>query len=179
MIVKRSNIKLFLESLPYVLEKFPDTQIYITKKGEKLKEIKKLAKNMNLNINFYWKETHKEFLELLSECHLGVVTSTHDWPRRLGFVTKVCDYFSVGLPVVANYIGGWTKIISEERVGLLSTDDPKDLAEKIIKFIENPEMSYEYGSRGIELLNTKLNIKNIAKKLQDCLNNLKKSSKYK
>ena len=174
MIVQRSNIELFLKSLPYVVKKFPETQIYITKKGEKLKEIKKLAKKMNLKINFYWKDTHSEFLELLSECHLGVVTSTHDWPRRLGFVTKVYDYFSVGLPVVANDIGGWTKIISEEKVGLLSTDDPKDLANKIIQFIENPDMSYEYGLRGIELLNTKLNIKNTAKRFLEFIDKLKK-----
>ncbi len=172
MIVQRSNIKLFLKSLPYVLEKYPDIQVYITKKGEKLKEIKKLAKKKNLDINFYWKDTHAEFLEFLSEFNLGVVTSTHDWPRRLGFVTKVFDYFSVGLPIVANDIGGWTKIISEEKVGLLSSDDPEDLAKKIIEILENPEKSYEYGLKGIELLNTKFNIKNITKKFLECIDRL-------
>ena len=52
LVVHRSNFKLFLESLPYVLEKYPETQIFVTKKGEKLKYIMKLARKLNLNINF-------------------------------------------------------------------------------------------------------------------------------
>ena len=165
LVVHRSNFKLFLESLPYVLEKFPETQIFVTKKGEKLKYVMKLARKLNLNINFYWKETIQEYLELLSECHVGVVTSTDELSRKLGFVAKIYDYFSVGVPVVANDIGGWISIITEERVGYLSTNDPKSLADKIIKLIENPEISYEYGERGIKLLKEDLSVKSSALKL--------------
>ena len=69
---------------------------------------------------------------------------------------------SVGVPVVANDIGGWMSIISEERVGYLSTNDPKSLADKIIKLIENPEISYEYGVRGIKLLKEDLSVRSSA-----------------
>ena len=167
MVVHRSNFKLFFESIPYVLKKYPDAQIYITKKGEKLQEIMNLAKDMNINdnITFYWKDTYQEFLDFLSECHVGVVTSTYDLTRKLGFVTKIYDYFSVGVPVVGNDIGGWTSIIPDEQVGQLSTNDPKDLAEKIINLIDDPEMSYAYGKRAIELLKNRHSVQTAAKTL--------------
>lgn len=173
MVVQRSNFKLFLRSIKYVLEKYPETQIFITRKGEKLKEVIKLAKKMKLNINFYWKNTNEEYLELLSQCHVGVVTSTNELTRKLGFVAKVYDYFSVGIPVVGNDIGGFTSIIEKENVGLLSSNDPLDLAEKIIYFIENPQAAYECGERGINLLKNKLNIEESTKKLINIIKEIK------
>jgi glycosyltransferase involved in cell wall biosynthesis len=158
MVVHRSNFKFFFKSIKYLLKEYPETQIYVTRKGEELHETMKLARKMKLDINFYWKETYQEFIELLSQCHVGVVTSTYELTRRFGFVTKIYDYFSVGIPVVGNNIGGWIKVISEEKLGLLSSKDPKDLAEKIIIFIENPNMAYEYGRRGIDFLKKKHNV---------------------
>jgi len=173
MVVHRSNFKLFFESIPYLLKEYPESEIFVTRKGEKLNDTMKLAKKMNLNINFYWKETFQEFLDLLSQCHVGVVTSTYELTRKFGFVTKIYDYFSVGIPVVGNDIGGWTKVINQEKLGLLSSNDPKDLAEKMIFFIENPNESYEYGKRGIEFLREKHNVVISA---QNIINHIKKLS---
>ncbi|MFX1385147.1 MAG: glycosyltransferase family 4 protein [Promethearchaeota archaeon] len=172
MVVQRSNFKLFLESLEYVIKEYPNAQIFITRKGEKLKKIMKLAKKKKLNVNFYWKNTNIEYLDFLSECHIGVVTSTNSLTRKLGFVAKVYDYFSVGIPVVGNDIGGFTSIISDEKVGSLSSNDPRDLADKIIHLIENPDLASEYGERGINLLKGKLSIDENAKKLVKIIENL-------
>jgi len=173
MVVQRSNFKLFLESMKYVLEKYPNTQIFITRKGEKLKEIMKLVKKKKMNVDFYWKETNKEYLDLLSQCHVGVVTSDKGVTRKLGFVAKVYDYFSVGIPVVGNDIGGFTSIISEENVGTLSSNDPRDLADKILHFIENPNLGYECGEKGINLLKGKLSVNESAKKLIEIIEKIK------
>ncbi len=172
MVVHRSNFKFFFDCVPYILKSYPSTQIYITKKGEKLKETMKMANKKHLNINFYWKDTHQEFIELLSQCHVGVVTSTYELTRKFGFVTKIYDYFSVGIPVVGNDIGGWTKIIEKERLGILSTNDPKDLAEKIIFFIKNPDIGYEYGQRAINFLKKKHNVVISAQNIINHINNL-------
>ena len=172
MVVQRSNFEFFFKAIPFILKKYPETQIYITKKGEQINKFMKLADKLELNINFYWKDTVNEFIDLLSNCHVGVVTSTYDLTRKLGFVTKIYDYFSVGIPVVANDIGGWTSIISKEKVGLLSSKNPEDLADKIIYFLDNPDISYEYGQRAINLLKNKYNSKFSAKSLLDCIKNI-------
>ena len=171
MVVHRSNFNFFFDSIPYLLKRYPAIQIFVTRKGEKLNQTMTLAKKLKLDINFYWKETFQEFLELLSQCHVGVVTSTYELTRKFGFVTKIYDYLSVGIPVVGNDIGGWSKVIKEEKLGLLSSKDPKDLADKIIYFTENQDEAYKYGKRGIEFLKKKHNVvisaQNIIKHIQN------------
>jgi len=171
MVVHRSNFKFFFDSIPYLLKQYPEIQIFVTRKGEKLNQTMTLAKKLKLDINFYWKETFQEFLELLLQCHVGVVTSTYELTRKFGFVTKIYDYLSVGIPIVGNDIGGWTKVIKKEKLGLLSSNDPKDLADKIRYFIENQDEAYEYGKRGIEFLKKKHNVvisaQNIIKHIQN------------
>ena len=165
MVVHRSNIKLFLNSIPFILKEYPNSQIYITRKGEELNDIMKLNKKMNLKINFYWKDSHKEFLHFLSECNVGVVTSSNSISRKIGFPSKILDYLSVGVPVVGNDIGGWTSIIEENKVGLLSSNNPKDLAKKIIELIKNSEYNYKCGQNAINLMKNEYNIQNSVIKL--------------
>ena len=165
MVVHRSNIKLFLNSIPFILKEYPNSQIYITRKGEELNDIMKLNKKMNLKINFYWKDSRKEFLHFLSECNVGVVTSSNSISRKIGFPSKILDYLSVGVPVVGNDIGGWTSIIEEKKVGLLSSNNPKDLAKKIIELIKNSEYNYKCGQNAINLMKNEYNIQNSVIKL--------------
>ncbi|MHA1284895.1 MAG: glycosyltransferase [Promethearchaeota archaeon] len=169
MVVSRSNLNFFLDSLPHVYKEFPDLRVYITRKGERLKSIMKRSKKMNLNINFYWKENYDDYIKFLSSCNLGIVTSSYELTRRLGFVTKIYDYFSVGVPVVGNYIGGWTNIIKQENVGLLSSGNSMDLAEKIIYLLNNQDLCYKLGMNAINLLKSKYNCKNTARKLVDVI----------
>ena len=72
---------------------------------------------------------------------------------------------------MGNDIGGWSKVIKKEKLGLLSSKDPKDLADKMIYFIENQNEASECGKRGIEFLKKKHNVvisaQNIIKHIQN------------
>jgi len=57
--------------------------------------------------------------------------------------------------VVANDIGAWTNIISKEKVGIITQDDPQDFASRILELIEDEELIQEYGSRGLSLAKNK------------------------
>ncbi len=57
-------------------------------------------------------------------------------------------------------------------MGLLSSNDPQDLADKILQFIDNPDMSYEHSVREINLLKKKYNVKETGKKLIKCIQNI-------
>jgi len=165
MVVHRSNLNLFLESIPYIIEQFPETQFYITRKGEELKQIMRKAKKMKLNINFYWKNSYQEFIDLLSNCNVGMLTSSYELTRKLGVATKILDYLAVGVPIVGNNVGGWTEIVSHYKVGILSKNNPKDLAKCIIYLLENHDICYQLGQNGINLLKNEYNSTKIAKKL--------------
>ena len=110
-----------------------------------------------IKAEYFWFPKSKDFYNFLSSCNVGAVTSSNDLPRRMGPPVKLFDYLSVGLPVVANDIGGWTKIIKEEEVGLLTDNNPRSFANGILKLLEDADLSYEFGKKGLELVKTKLN----------------------
>jgi len=173
MVVHRSNLNLFLESIPYIIEQFPESQFYITRKGDELKQVMRKAKKMKLNVNFYWKNSYQEFIDLLSNCNVGIVTSSYELTRQLGFASKILDYLAVGLPVVGNNIGGWTEIIPHYKIGILSKNEPKDLAKNILNLLNNQDICYEFGQNGINLLKNDYNSEKIAQKLVNILISIK------
>ena len=155
LVVKRGNLELFVNSMPFVLKKFPDTQFYITEKGEELPKIRKLARKIGVKPIFYWFENSADFYDFLASCHVGIVTSSNDLPRRIGPAVKLFDYLSVGLPIVSNDIGGWTIIIQKEQVGLLTNSDPASFAQGIISLLDNQELSLTLGKKGLHLIRTR------------------------
>ena len=69
---------------------------------------------------------------------------------------RLLDYLSVGFPVVANNIGGWTKIVEDEKIGVLTNDHPKSFSQEIIKLIDNQVDSQEFSEKSFRLITTKL-----------------------
>jgi len=168
----REHVDLFVRSMKHISKEFPNTNYFITGKGENLKDIKRLATQLNARPNYFWYPRHEDFYEFLASCHVGVVPSLEDPARKMGTPVKLFDYLSVGLPVVANAIGGWTNIIKDEKIGILTDDDPKIFASGILKLLGTSSLLRECGERGLALVRTKFNWDNSAKILLNCYKRL-------
>jgi glycosyltransferase involved in cell wall biosynthesis len=106
----------------------------------------------------------------LSSCYAGILPSSNDLARRMGTPVKLFDYMSVGLPIVANDIGGWTKIISKHKIGILTDSEPERFADGIIKFIN--DYREEYAENALQLVTKEYNWDNSAIILLDTYNRL-------
>lgn len=74
--------------------------------------------------------------EMLAEYDIGIVAS-----KAEGFGRVTAEYMLAGLMVIASDTGANTELIDHGRNGLIYSDgDVRDLAEKIEKVIENPEL---------------------------------------
>jgi glycosyltransferase involved in cell wall biosynthesis len=96
-------------------------------------------------------------LRFLASSHVGVHPSTNDTSARLSMPSKLFDYLSVGLPVVANDVGGWTEIVKSNDLGRITSDDPQEFAGGIIELLGDPEEITKCGRRGIEIIKNKYN----------------------
>lgn len=159
------NVELFVESMPFVLKHYPSAKFYMTRKGAKLNKIKRLARSLNVSPEFVWFDSGAEFNEFLRSCDVGVISSTPHIARKMAYPAKLYDYLSAGLPIVANDVGAWTKIIDENRVGIVTDNTPEGFAEGILKLLESPKLLSECGRRGIELVKRELNYYKSAEKL--------------
>jgi glycosyltransferase involved in cell wall biosynthesis len=153
----REHSDLFLRSMPTINRVSKNTGFYLTRKGRKLKEMQMLAKALGVKPNFFWFSKVNEFYDFLSTCHVGILPSSNDLARQMGIPVKLFDYFSVGLPVVANDVGTWTKIIKEEKVGLVTEDNPSDFGAAVLELIENKEFCLECGFKALDLVRRKYN----------------------
>jgi len=165
LVVSRAHLDLFIKSMPIILREHPDVKFYITRKGEDLPRIRKLAKKQGVNPEYFWFPNNEKFYDFLASCHVGVLPSSNDTPRKLGPAVKLYDYLSVGLPVVANDIGGWTRMIKDEKIGILTEDNSQEFAQGILELLNNQNLARKYGKKGLELIKTKYNWDESARKL--------------
>lgn len=162
---KDKKADIFLNSIPYVVERNKNVEFHMTAKGNLLNEAHRIKKKNDVKVFDFWFSKQIDLLEFMSKCHLGILTLPSNLSYRINPAAKFFDYLSVGLPIVANDIGGWTRIIKENEVGVLTDESPQGFAEGILRIIEEPEVAKKCGERGLELLNKEYNLHVIAEKL--------------
>lgn len=162
LVAYREHVDLFVKSMPIIRDKLEETRFYITRKGDALGKVKKLARRLGINISYYWYPNKIDFYRFLSSCHVGVLPSTSDLARKMGTPVKLFDYLSVGLPVVTNNVGTWSNIVREEKVGIVTEDSPTDFASGVLELVQNRDLAEEYGLRALELVTSKFNWDNSA-----------------
>ena len=153
----RKHVDLFVRSFPHVKSNKPNANFFITKKGDLLTHIQNLASKLQIDPTYFWFSNFEETLKFLASCHVGVLPSTTDTSARISMPSKLFDYLSIGLPVVANDVGGWTNIIKDNHLGRVTKDSPKAFASGILELLDDPDEMANCAIRGIELIKNKYN----------------------
>lgn len=104
--------------------------------------------------------------EILAQSRIGLVV-LHPHPNYVNaLATKMFEYMSVGLPVVASDFPLWRQIIEDCGAGLLVDPmNPQTIAEAIEWLLLNPGEAEEMGKRGREAIQVKYNWAQEEKKL--------------
>jgi glycosyltransferase involved in cell wall biosynthesis len=165
----REHTDMLLRSMPFVLKEYPAAELYMTKKGDDLKKAIRLAGQLKVSPNYFYFSSPGNFYNFLESCHIGIITSSDDIARRVGCPAKVFDYMSVGLPVVANDVGIWTRFIRESGGGILTDNTPLALANGILELLRNPDLIYEMGEKGLNFLRRVLDPDKALKDFYDVL----------
>jgi len=156
MVNPRAHVDLFVKSIPFV--KNTSTSFYISDRGDEIKDLKKLSENHTKKINFFWKSSWNDALQFLQESKIGILTTTNDITWQIGHPQKLFDYLACGLPVIANDVDAWwTKLIKNEKIGLISDDDPKKFAESIDLLVSDNKMWQTMHENALNLIKTKYN----------------------
>ncbi len=142
-IVKIKDVKTFIKSANYVLQKYPNAKFLIagpTQEDEEYYKIcEKLIFSLKLenNINFLGSVNPKEFLDQID---IMVLTSLSE-----GQPLVIAEANASGVPCVATDVGGCKEMIEgagEDKEGIsgiiTASVNPKETADAIFKFIQNP-----------------------------------------
>ncbi len=145
------NQPMFLRSAEKVLQKFPNAHFVLAGEGELKDSLETLAESLQITANIHFIGRCTIIPELLSISYACSLTSYNE-----GFSNSILEYMAAGKPVVATKVGGASEAIVENQTGfLIESDNDRELADKLIWLLENPDKSAEFGKKGREIVEQK------------------------
>lgn len=102
--------------------------------------------------------TRDEVATLLGHSRAGIVTIHPTEKYLASYPTKLFEYMSAGLPVIASNFPGWRRFVEASRCGLLVDPlDPDAIASAMRWILEHPREAEAMGKRGQEAVRTQFN----------------------
>ncbi len=132
---------LFLKAMARVTRVYPNIKIQIigdAPKPQYKEELTSLVKRLGLEASVEFLGTRYDIPELLSRMTILVAPSIGEE----AFGRVVIEAGAAGVPVVTTRMGGLVDILEHEKDGLLvPPDDPRILADAILRFLKNPDFA--------------------------------------
>lgn len=98
----------------------------------------------------------------LSACNVCWLPLTDSGANRGRFPMKLNDYMSAARPVVATRVGDMPLVVERGRFGIITPDEPEELASAVLDLLHNQERAAEMGRRGRRLAETEFTWEGIA-----------------
>lgn len=137
--IPRKDHEFFIKNIPALRKQIPNVKVILPGRGVRLKEMKILAVNLDVDDILWFPGYRKDVNRLCAISDLYVTTS-----RQEGLPISVVEAMASGLPVVASNIRGQTDAVVPERNGeLYKLDSSDDFLEKILKLYNSPELRAE------------------------------------
>jgi len=117
--------------------------------------------------------SRKKIGEVLLRVKAGIVFTHSNSNHKFAYMTKLFEYMSAGIPVIASDFPLWREIVESAGCGVLVEPmNIEALAEAIIYVLEHPAEAEEMGRRGRKAIEEKYNWNNENVKLQSLYSNL-------
>jgi len=169
------SLETIIRAMPEVSKFFPKIKLILIGKGEEEIKLKKLRDKLDLkNVIFMDPVPRSKIPELLSQALIGLVPLKDDKSLKYARPTKLYEYLSCGLPVIAYGSSLEVKrIIKESGAGIyVNGNNPTDIAKATITLISNPKllkkMSYNARKYIVQNYDSKL----ISKRLLNILSSI-------
>ncbi|QCR15188.1 glycosyltransferase family 4 protein [Methanosarcina mazei] len=147
-LVKIKGIDILIRALPIIKMSYPDIKLFIAGSGGQFNKINSIVKKMNLteNVVFLGNVFGLEKRHLIASTDILILPSRYE-----AFGIVLLEAMAFSKPVVASNVGGIPYIISNEETGLLfEVENVTELAEKVIKLLNDEHLRLKIGKAGKE-----------------------------
>ncbi len=151
---RERNLEFLLRSFRLVLDVYSKVELQFLGWSNKEKDIpnlKNYCKKLNLenNVKFLGKVSYNKVPEIILKSNIGVSPIPPIDVYLDSTPTKVVEYLSLGIPVVANEeIEDQKDIIIKSKGGITVEYDEKKFAEGLLSLLHNPANARSMGQRG-------------------------------
>jgi glycosyltransferase involved in cell wall biosynthesis len=128
-----------------LLRHIPGIELRLIGKGDALEECRKLARELNLEgvVRFEPPVPVEKMAPILHGCSIGVVPNRDNAATRIMLPVKLMEYAMLGVPAVAARLDPITQYFDDRAVEYFEPENPKALAQAIIRLYEDPQRCAE------------------------------------
>ena len=152
----KNGIEYLIKAVPFVIREIPNAIFIIGGSGILRKHHEKLAKKLRVNqhVLFVGHIPAEELSLYYAACDVFVIPSIVE---AFGLVTV--EAMACGKPVVGTNVGGIPDTIEDGVNGfLVEPRNPREIADKIVTLLQDPELRIEMGVKGAQIAETKFNL---------------------
>jgi glycosyltransferase involved in cell wall biosynthesis len=150
---KRQGIELILNSLPKLINNYPDIKLKIIGQGPYKNQLKNLCKKLKIQdsvIFLGFIEDPKKADQIIQKCSLGMATyeTSHNF---VGYTEpgKVKRYLACGVPMVMTDVSEISKDLVKYKCGFVINYDTEQLVKVISDYFNNPKIEISYRKNAI------------------------------
>jgi phosphatidyl-myo-inositol dimannoside synthase len=167
-----------LDAWPTVLRRVPNAQYWIVGDGDDLPRLKGKARELGIadSVRFTGAISNEELAGTYDRCSVYAMPAQTDLnpaaPRGEGFGIVYVEALARGKPVIAPRSGAPAEYIRQGEYGLLvDPESSADVAQALIKLLEDPEKARAMGQAGQRWVKQELSYEKFCATLRDALNN--------
>jgi glycosyltransferase involved in cell wall biosynthesis len=166
------GIQIVLESIPEIIKTIPEFLFVIVGDGYASGKLKDMVREKSLEENVLWVGLvpHEGVYGYIKACKVGVIPHYVTDHVNTTIPNKIFDYMGCGIPIVASDAIPITRILGEEKAGIVFKSGSSEDLSKAIKEIYLS--TNNYGQNGITSIISKYNWDNDFKRLTSLIDNL-------
>jgi len=166
MHIKKGPYEL-LNAVPFVLEKYPQTKFIFVGEGKELENLKEKSMELSIenNVDFTGYISNIEKIKIFKNSNIFVYPSYYGE----GFPTVILEAMGAGMPLVTTPVAGLADALENGKQGLIIKSippEPEEIADKIIRLIENPELMKAMSKNNLKEAKEKYDINVVCKKIE-------------
>ena len=156
-ISERDGVDLLIKAFSLITKEISKAKLYIIGEGPALRKIKRLTEKIGINRNIVFTGwiSFSRLVKILPTFYIGVAPLKPVLINDLIIPRKVFEFTAAGVPVVASNLSAIREVIKNNTTGLLfKPNDEEDLAEKILKLIDDENLYRRIQSNALKIANT-------------------------
>jgi glycosyltransferase involved in cell wall biosynthesis len=146
------GIDIAIDATAIVRRDFPNVELHLYGSGRLEMDLRAQAERLGLNgaVRFFAPVPLDQMPQVMANADLGVVPKRADGFGNEAYSTKIMEFMSQGVPVVASRTKIDTYYFDDSVIRFFPSGDPQALATAIVELIQDKDLRETLGARGRE-----------------------------
>jgi glycosyltransferase involved in cell wall biosynthesis len=162
-LVWQKGFEYFIEAIPNVLKKVPESMFLIVGEGELKEKLKVKSEKLKVKDSLIFTGFRDDIKKILQSIDVLVMPSLLE-----GLPMILLEAMAMGKPIIATDIEGIKDVLENVRTGLLvPPKDPKALADAIVDLLIHRGKAYQMGNKARTVVNEQFSVDAMVEKVEE------------